>query len=255
MTSPTVLVVGEALVDVTRSPGRPDSEHPGGSPLNVAVGLGRLGVSVTLATHLGADARGDRIRAHLSDSGVRLATPASTAVTATATARLDAAGHATYEFDLHWDPSDLPDPSDYTLVHVGSIGSWLPPGANAVGDLVDRAGHAGVPVSFDPNLRPILAPDLDAVGQRVRRLAAAAHIVKLSDEDAAALGSHDDSVVGEILGHGAALVALTRGSAGSLLASSGYRWASSSRPDRAACAAAAVREGRSSLRRMLVTWR
>ena len=223
MTSPTVLVVGEALVDVTSAPGRPETEHPGGSPLNVAVGLGRLGVSVTLATQLGADARGDRIRAHLDDSGVRLATTASAAGTATATARLDAEGHATYEFDLHWDPADLPDPSDYTLVHVGSIGSWMAPGADAVADLVDRAGQAGVPVSFDPNLRPILAPDLDAVGQRVRRLAAAAHIVKLSDEDAAVLGSHGDSVVGEILGHGPALVALTRGSAGSLLASGSIR--------------------------------
>jgi fructokinase len=223
MTAPTVLVVGEALVDVTRAPGRPDAEHPGGSPLNVAVGLGRLGIPVTLATHLGADARGDRIRAHLGDSGVRLATSASAAVTATATAQLDAAGHATYEFDLHWDPAELPDPSDYTLVHVGSIGSWMTPGADAVADVVDRAGRTGVPVSFDPNLRPILAPDLDVVGQRVRRLAAVADIVKLSDEDAAALGSPDDSIVGEILSHRAALVALTRGSAGSLLGSGSIR--------------------------------
>ncbi len=223
MTSPTVLVVGEALVDVTRAPGRPDAEHPGGSPLNVAVGLGRLGISVTLATHLGADARGDRIRAHLDDSGVRLAPSTPAAVTATATARLDGAGHATYEFDLHWDPTELPDPSDYTLMHVGSIGSWMTPGADAVADLVDRAGRDGVAVSFDPNLRPILAPDPDAVGQRVRRLAAAADIVKLSDEDAAALGSPDDSVVGEILGHGAALVAMTRGSDGSLLGSGSIR--------------------------------
>ena len=44
-----ILVVGESLVDiVVRSDGR-RSEHPGGSPANVAVGLGGP-ASVTLAT-------------------------------------------------------------------------------------------------------------------------------------------------------------------------------------------------------------
>ena len=43
-----ILVVGEALVDVVD--GEP---HPGGSPANVAVGLGRLGLDVTLVTALG----------------------------------------------------------------------------------------------------------------------------------------------------------------------------------------------------------
>jgi fructokinase len=212
-----VLVVGEALVDVTQAPGRPDAEHPGGSPLNVAVGLARLGVRTTLAAQVGADAHGDRIRAHLDDSGVRLEALAGSDRTATATARLDAAGHATYDFDLRWDPTDLPDPGPYTLLHVGSIGSWMSPGTDAVIDLVRRARDAGVPVSFDPNVRPALAPDLDAVGRRVRDLAAAASIVKLSDEDAATLAGEPAALVDELLGLGPRLVAMTLGADGSVL--------------------------------------
>ncbi|RYJ01863.1 MAG: carbohydrate kinase, partial [Actinomycetales bacterium] len=52
---PGVLVVGEALVDVVRRSGQPDVAHAGGSPFNVAVGLGRLGVSVELGAQVGAD--------------------------------------------------------------------------------------------------------------------------------------------------------------------------------------------------------
>lgn len=221
MTAPTVLVVGESLVDVTQTPGRPDAKHPGGSPMNVAVGLARLGVPTALATQLGADDHGERVRAHLVESGVGLAPTASSGPTATATARLDAHGHATYEFDLRWDLSELPDPADYALLHVGSIGAWMPPGAQAVADLVARARTAGVAVSFDPNVRPALAPDLEAVRQRVRGLAGAGQIVKLSDEDAAALGSSRDAdaVADELLGLGPVLVALTRGGDGARLAS------------------------------------
>ena len=65
------VVVGEALVDlVGQRGGRTFEAHPGGSPANVALGLGRLGVPVTLSTRLGRDAFGHMITSHLEDSGV-----------------------------------------------------------------------------------------------------------------------------------------------------------------------------------------
>ena len=48
----TALVIGESLIDVVNDAGRV-SEHPGGSPMNVAVGLARLGREVELATWIG----------------------------------------------------------------------------------------------------------------------------------------------------------------------------------------------------------
>ncbi|MEK8226917.1 PfkB family carbohydrate kinase [Oerskovia sp. M15] len=53
--APHVLVVGEALIDeVQRADGTVD-DHPGGSPANVALTLGRLGRETSLAAHLGQD--------------------------------------------------------------------------------------------------------------------------------------------------------------------------------------------------------
>ena len=218
--NPRVLVVGEALVDVTRRADGTVAEHPGGSPLNVAVTMARQGINTTLATHVGDDRFGDLIRAHLTESDVTLANASPGTPTASATAAIGADGAATYEFDLRWDPDHLPDPSEFDLVHVGSIGAWMPPGADAVTDLVRRAHEAGVPVGFDPNVRPALAPPLPALRERVLELTALSRFVKLSDEDAEALGPGDPlSMLDDLAAHGAALAALTRGGASVVLRS------------------------------------
>jgi fructokinase len=57
-----VLVIGEALIDAVRRAGSEPAEHVGGSPANVAFGLGSLGHDVRLATWYGPDERGDSHR-------------------------------------------------------------------------------------------------------------------------------------------------------------------------------------------------
>ncbi|MBC9225716.1 carbohydrate kinase [Aeromicrobium sp. 636] len=212
--SPRALVVGEALVDVTRTPDGAVAEHPGGSPLNVAVTMARQGIDTTLAAQVGNDHFGALIRDHLDRSGVTLLDVGPSGSTASATAMIDAGGAATYEFDLHWEPEHLPDPADFDLVHVGSIGAWMEPGANAVADLVRRAHAQGQAVGFDPNIRPTLGPPVPVLRQRVFDLAASSRFVKLSDEDASVLadGSGDpESVLGSLATAGPALAAMTRG--------------------------------------------
>ena len=83
----SVLVVGEALVDVVHRRDGAVDRHPGGSPANVAVGLARLDHDVMLATRIGDDEDGALLRGHLAADGVRLA-PGSlvTGRTSTATA-------------------------------------------------------------------------------------------------------------------------------------------------------------------------
>ena len=100
-----ILVVGEALVDVVERSDGSRSEHAGGSPANVAVGLGRLGLDVTLATAIGDDAYGTLIETHLSDSGVTLADGSRrVGLTSSAVAHLAPDGSATYDFEVTWDP-------------------------------------------------------------------------------------------------------------------------------------------------------
>ncbi len=227
-----VLVAGEALVDVRVEDGH-RSEHPGGSPLNVAVGLARLGVPTTLATQLGDDAHGRLVAAHVEASGVQLVRLPPHGTTATATARLEAGGGATYEFDIDWDPVRLPDPGGFRLVHVGSIGATLPPGAGGVVALTREASSAGVPVSVDPNLRPSITPDLDQARTYVQQVIELASVVKLSDEDAEVLwpGREPHSVLDTLSGApGAPLVAMTRGGEGAVLAAGGRRGRAPARP-------------------------
>ncbi|MEG2577469.1 MAG: PfkB family carbohydrate kinase, partial [Glutamicibacter sp.] len=51
-----ISVMGESLVDVVE-----ETAHPGGSPLNVAVGLARLGHDVQFYTEFGQDSYGIQI--------------------------------------------------------------------------------------------------------------------------------------------------------------------------------------------------
>ncbi|MDQ3664150.1 MAG: carbohydrate kinase [Actinomycetota bacterium] len=218
-----VLVVGEALIDVRHQGNehsQQPSEHPGGSPLNIAVGLARLGVPTTLAAQVGDDPRGQAIIAHLAASGVELVRLPPHRATATATAHLRPDGSAAYEFDIGWDPVRLPDPGGYRLVHVGSIGASLQPGATAVLELVRSAASAAVPVSIDPNVRPVITPDVDSARDLLDEMIALASVVKLSDEDAAVLWPAEplDSVQTALAaGPRAPLVVLTRGGAGAVL--------------------------------------
>lgn len=222
MAAVRALVIGEALVDVTRRADGSVAEHPGGSPLNVAVTMARVGIDTTLVSQVGDDEFGSLIRAHLDDSGVALFSAGPPGPTASATATLDASGAATYDFDLRWDPARLPEPTDFDLLHVGSIGSWMPPGSRAVADLVRRASSGGTAVGFDPNIRLTLAPDVDRLRTQVLDLAGHSRFLKLSDEDAEVLaqdGASPHDVLADLAGRGPALVALTQGGRSALLRS------------------------------------
>ncbi len=206
-----VLCVGEALIDAVTRDGQV-VEHVGGSPYNVACGLGRLGHDTTLAAWIGRDARGAAIEAAAAASGVRLA-PGSDGArrTPVAHARLDAAGAASYTFDVEWDLPALPADADH--LHVGSISTTIEPGG---GKVLAAVRDATGTVSYDPNVRPTIMGEPGAVAERIAALMAASDVVKASDEDAAWLhpGVPLDEVARRWLASGPALVVLTRGGAG-----------------------------------------
>ncbi|WP_370567904.1 carbohydrate kinase [Leucobacter sp. L43] len=206
--APRALVFGEALVDVIDG-----AAFPGGSPLNVAVGLSRLGVATTLATRFGDDAHGAQIADHLRASDVSFAEPVPGAETSRAEVTLDATGQAQYRFVLD---SELPTtPLDgIGLVHTGSLGAVLTPGAATVAAAFDDPGSRLR--SYDPNIRPDLMKDHGATLDQVEGLAARSHIVKMSDEDAEWLypGQDLDAVLARMVALGASLAVVTRGAAG-----------------------------------------
>lgn len=220
----SAFVVGEALVDIVVD-GDTTTEHPGGSPMNVAYGLSRLGIATTLRAQIGQDQRGASLEAHLATAGVVL-DPASRSAdpTSTAIATIQPDRHAEYEFEIAWNPGTLDLPDGVDLVHTGSIASALLPGSRDVEALFARSRDRAL-LTFDPNVRPGVTPDHDAVLATVDALAAVVHVVKMSDEDAAWLHPELtlDEVVDRYLAAGPALVAITRGADGALVATSGDR--------------------------------
>ena len=226
-----VLVIGESLIDIVDR-GGDLTRHVGGSPLNVAFGLGRLGIRTVFATEFGDDEDGDDIVRHLASAGVRIErTGAAERRTSSARALIGADGSASYEFDLEWDFTLAPVASDVIAVHVGSIGALRPPGADRVLALVEALPE-NVLVTFDPNIRPALVPSREETRLLVERYAARASVVKLSDEDAAWLYP-DQAVPERLLACGAHLVAVTAGAEGSTLHTGGATVHVPARPTRA----------------------
>lgn len=222
MSDPRALVIGEALVDVVVHADGRRTEHPGGSPANVALGLARLGRSADLLTWLAPDPYGASVTEHLVASGVRVVTGDRAAVaTPVALARLDETGQASYEFDLTW---ELPrawegDHVAPLVVHTGSIATTLQPGGPAVLREVS-ARRATSTVTYDPNARPALmgtpAEALAVVDEFVR----VADVVKASDADLQWLypGREPGEVAAEWARSGPAVVVVTLGEHGALAA-------------------------------------
>jgi fructokinase len=213
------VLVGEALVDIVVPVAGDPTDAPGGSPLNVAVGLSRLGLDAVLVTEIGDDAYGRLVREHVAGSGVRLldGSVVDGRRTNTATAHLDEHNAATYDFDLTWTLGPRTLPRGVRALHVGSIGASLRPGRDAVVDLLDQAVDAGVFISYDPNARPVFLPPAPQAWADLNQVAAHADLVKMSDEDvhAFAPASTPAGVAEHLLANGRTrLVVVTHGGTG-----------------------------------------
>lgn len=219
-----VVVVGEALIDIVHSP-EGQREYPGGSPANVAYGLGRLDVKAGLLTAVGRDARGEAIAAHLESAGVVLL-PGSQSLgrTATATADIAADGSAEYTFEIEWDLAPLALPYVPKVLHTGSIATFLAPGASVVKSLLEQA-QGGCMVTYDPNIRTDLLGSHHEALTIFEDLVPLTDVVKMSDDDARWLypGKDLEETARHILGLGADLAVVTRGSEGSLMATPGMQ--------------------------------
>jgi fructokinase len=213
----TFLVVGESLVDlIGAGDGRIFEAAPGGSPLNVAVGLAAHGVSVRLASELGDDLFGALVRAHLIRYGVDAADVRVGGPTSLAVALLDSAGGATYDFRFDWAYAGSASLAGVECLHVGSLAAVVEPGATAVRELVRAARDAGIVVSYDPNVRPALIGERSAARGRIEALVALADLVKVSAEDLAWLhpGEPAEQVATRWRELGPRLVVVTRGGDG-----------------------------------------
>ncbi|GAA1678684.1 carbohydrate kinase [Glycomyces endophyticus] len=233
-------VVGEALIDleVAASDARHPVAHPGGSPMNVAVALGRLGSETAFLGRLSSDAFGRLLRTHLAKSEVDMRwivdaeEPTSLAIVSVAPdGSADYAFHTGGTADWQWRRGELPGEPGLDAVHAGSLALALEPG----GPVLERwlAGlSTRTTVSLDPNVRPALLGDRDAYRERLERWLAFAAIVKVSDEDLAWVwpGEAPEALAESWIAKGRKLVVVTRGGDGALVWAGGESFAVGAAP-------------------------
>ncbi len=219
------VVIGEALIDLT--PPAADGSciaRPGGSPMNVAIGLARLGQPAAFAGRFSADPFGTVLRRHLERSGVQLQHAVTAAPEPSTIALVElTGGQASYQFtlgaDFQWSAAELAFlPGSAHAVHFGSLASWLPPGDAVIAAAVSRLRRENtVLISYDPNIRPSLQPDVAAARQHIEESVSLAHVVKASQDDVHWLYGDEisaDAVADRWLDLGARLVVITAGADG-----------------------------------------
>jgi fructokinase len=225
MTVPHVTVVGEALIDLAPRDGLL-LPLPGGSPYNVAVGLGRLGTWTSFLGPRSSDGFGQLLTSRLVDAGVSLDRSTLTAAPTTlAVLHLDDQARASYGFYLEGTSAaglreeELPDLEDATAVHLslGAVTLDTRPAGAAFAALVAReAGRRSI--TLDPNVRPSVIDDLAAYADRLAAVVARCDLIKVSDEDLALL--HPDQPAIDVarrwVASGPAAVVLTRGPDGAI---------------------------------------
>lgn len=228
-------VIGEALLDMVQpEPGSAFRAIPGGGPLNIAIGLQRLGHPTQMLARFSTGSLGAVVRQHAESNDLGLDHSVWTDdPTTLAFAALDDEGRASYDFYVHgtadwgWSADDLAAlPPGTQAVHTGSVAAFISPGADVLVELWERERSAGaVVLSFDPNVRPALVGSREAAVAHVERFVAASHVVKASDEDLGWLypGVDPADAVARWASMGPALVVMTRGADGcaAVLASGG----------------------------------
>ena len=225
-----IALVGEALIDFTGSGAMAFQGHCGGSPLNSAVACARLGQATAYITQLSTDLFGDQLLAHLHANGIdtrfvlRSADPTTVAFVERGPLTNRYAFYSRGSADSRWAPQALPElPASCRFLHFGSISLLQDPAASRIGDFV--AANAGQRiVVFDPNIRLSLIDDLPAYAERMRRWLRHTDLLKLSDEDIAALlpgRSHADAAE-TWLQAGPRAVVVTSGGDGAVLYRKGH---------------------------------
>src|SRR5262249_35003287 len=226
-----ILTCGDALFDVFANPSSNIASialdaRVGGSPLNVAVALSRLGQPTGFLAKVSTDSFGRTLLAYLksenvdTDLIVRTSAPTTLAIVA-----LDEKGVPAYSFytngtaDRSLEVSELPQrmPDALRVIHIGSYTTALEPTASSLEALVTRERGRRL-ISYDPNIRPSIVPDPDLWHRRVTALTAQAHMVKASAEAIQFLypGAPIQEVLGDWIARGGRLAVAPMGENGAI---------------------------------------
>src|SRR3954447_10415955 len=223
----TVVVGGEALVDLVPHQAGELRAHAGGGPYNTARTLGRLEQDVHYLGCLSDDGFGTRLRAQLIEDDVKLDTVVETPLPTTlALAELDVRGAATYRFYTEGTsaPALSPEaalavlPRTVDMLHVGTLGLVMEPTAIALQAVVEAVSGQAL-VMVDPNCRPTFIPDQGTYRRSLAATLQYVHVVKASVDDLEYLepGRAPPEAARALLEDGPSVVLVTKGGEGATI--------------------------------------
>jgi fructokinase len=194
----TVYTVGETLLDIIFKEGQPQAAKPGGSSLNAAVTLGRLGREVEFIGEYGEDHVGDLVDRFLTGNnvGTQFVTRFRSGKSALALAFLDHENNASYSFYKDFPEerlSNIPGkttPNDIvTFCSIYAITREVRP---QLIKFLNTATTNGSLLFYDPNFRPVHLHELEDLRPFILENFRLAHIVRASDEDLKHIFKVDD---------------------------------------------------------------
>lgn len=230
-----ITALGELLIDFTDS-GLSDAgmrlfeRNPGGAPANVLSAAASFGRRTAFIGKVGDDMHGRFLRDTLSAAGIDVSglVLAPDVFTTLAFVALDDGGERHFSFarkpgaDTCLREDELPR---YTLagtrvLHVGSLSLTDEPARSATFAAVTAAKAAGAVISYDPNYRAALWPDVQTAAAQMRAMLPYADVVKLSDEETLLLTGDADPAESahRLLSQGVSCAAVTLGARGALVA-------------------------------------
>ena len=231
MTSISIRVLGESLMDCVAQPDGQLRPFMGGSPFNMARAAALRGADVGYLNPLSTDYFGDQLAQQLLQDKVLALSARSALPTSLAVVQITN-GQPSYGFyregvaDRDYTPDGilkvLRTAGSPGVLHTGSL-ALVPPEHEKVLAVVNGAKALGWTISVDVNLRPKLASNMELYRAAVLELASLADWLKASDEDWATLGlgeltlAQADSAIQFFTARGVKRVALTFGAEGAHL--------------------------------------
>jgi fructokinase len=224
-------VGGESLIDLISKPVAADGTRElvakaGGSPMNCAIALSKLGNESGFLCPISTDTFGDFILKPLNAAGVkqliaqRVREPSTLAVVTD-----DGKGNPRYAFYREADRAFTREgliaalPQRIELFQIGGFCTIEPTDMAVWLEVAQETKRRGATISSDPNLRPSLISDMEAYRKRVLASLDLVSLVKMSEEDLAYLdaGKSIDQHAADILSKpNCKLLVVTLGAEGSL---------------------------------------
>ena len=226
-----IVALGEYLIDFTPLPNHCFQANPGGAPVNLLTMASQLGNKVGFIGKVGSDPFGEYLKTNLEHFGIDSCGLVQSCQTPTTLAfvQLNEQGERSFQFyrnpgaDTQLTPEELPGSllSSCRLFHFGSLSLTHAPVKGATETALLKVKALGIPVSYDPNYRPLLWQHLPETEVRKRLLwgATQADIMKLSLEELQWLFPTRSplNALSELHRLGPTIIFLTFGSDGSLV--------------------------------------